>query len=107
MERTPEWLDMELVEEGARFDRNISANLSPFFIRGAFIATFMNKYSALPMAITNTLSSETAARRGKETATFFWTSVLPGALERFGRSEERGVGKECVSTCRSRWELYH
>src|SRR3546814_1871733 len=65
MERTPEWLDMELVEEGARFDRNISANLSPFFIRGAFIATFMNKYSALPMAITNTLSSDTAARRVK------------------------------------------
>src|SRR3546814_14715820 len=25
------------------------------------------------------------------------------ALERMGRSEERRVGKECVSTCRSRW----
>src|SRR3546814_13391805 len=24
-----------------------------------------------------------------------------------GRSEERRVGKECVSTCRSRWSLYH
>src|SRR3546814_12370532 len=24
-----------------------------------------------------------------------------------GRSEERRVGKECVSTCRSRWALYH
>src|SRR3546814_15568442 len=23
------------------------------------------------------------------------------------RSEERRVGKECVSTCRSRWEPYH
>src|SRR3546814_14606174 len=23
------------------------------------------------------------------------------------RSEERSVGKECVSTCRSRWSLYH
>src|SRR3546814_11493825 len=23
------------------------------------------------------------------------------------RSEERRVGKECVSTCRSRWSLYH
>src|SRR3546814_15904370 len=23
------------------------------------------------------------------------------------RSEERGVGKECVSTCRSRWSPYH
>src|SRR3546814_1377068 len=26
---------------------------------------------------------------------------------RLGRSEERRVGKECVSTCRSRWSPYH
>src|SRR3546814_8853986 len=26
---------------------------------------------------------------------------------RRGRSEERRVGKECVSTCRSRWSPYH
>src|SRR3546814_16353449 len=26
---------------------------------------------------------------------------------RFDRSEERRVGKECVSTCRSRWSPYH
>src|SRR3546814_10858760 len=29
---------------------------------------------------------------------------LPGTIE---RSEERRVGKECVSTCRSRWSPYH
>src|SRR3546814_17030863 len=29
----------------------------------------------------------------------------PGAAR--GRSEERRVGKECVSTCRSRWSPYH
>src|SRR3546814_4586238 len=35
-------------------------------------------------------------------------SVLPRLLHRlFGRSEERRVGKECVSTCRSRWSRYH
>ena len=84
MERIPDWLDMTLVEEGARVDRNAAANLGPFIIRGAFIATFMNKYAALPMAITGTLTSQTAARRVKDTATFFSTSVLPGALERFG-----------------------
>src|SRR3546814_17559471 len=29
-------------------------------------------------------------------------------LDRFdARSEERRVGKECVSTCRSRWSPYH
>src|SRR3546814_13796523 len=25
----------------------------------------------------------------------------------YGRSEERSVGKECVSTCRYRWSPYH
>src|SRR3546814_5161069 len=27
--------------------------------------------------------------------------------EHMNRSEERRVGKECVSTCRSRWSPYH
>src|SRR3546814_13986712 len=27
--------------------------------------------------------------------------------DNFVRSEERRVGKECVSTCRSRWSPYH
>src|SRR3546814_14695018 len=31
-----------------------------------------------------------------------WTAQLANRLT-FGRSEERRVGKECVSTCRSRW----
>src|SRR3546814_1030999 len=30
-----------------------------------------------------------------------------GAREIAQRSEERRVGKECVSTCRSRWSPYH
>src|SRR3546814_16974847 len=30
-----------------------------------------------------------------------------GASPRGLRSEERRVGKECVSTCRSRWAPYH
>src|SRR3546814_11225666 len=35
---------------------------------------------------------------------------IPGArriTSRAQRSEERRVGKECVSTCRSRWSPYH
>src|SRR3546814_1428517 len=39
---------------------------------------------------------------------------LIGVMERLflswlnsNRSEERSVGKECVSTCRSRWSPYH
>src|SRR3546814_15646266 len=39
-------------------------------------------------------------------------SLLPNILGKqaaveAGRSEERRVGKECVSTCRSRWSPYH
>src|SRR3546814_1669591 len=30
-----------------------------------------------------------------------------GAVWLISRSEERRVGKECVSTCRSRWSPYH
>src|SRR3546814_19969132 len=33
-------------------------------------------------------------------------SIGPGRLY-LDRSEERRVGKECVSTCRSRWSPYH
>ncbi len=84
MERTPDWVDMDLVREGARLDLNATANVAPYAIRGAFIATFVNKYSALPMALTGTLSNETAARRVRETAHFFACTVLPGALERRG-----------------------
>src|SRR3546814_21189500 len=34
------------------------------------------------------------------------TGDLAGKVKA-GRSEERRVGKECVSTCRSRWSPYH
>src|SRR3546814_4497183 len=41
-----------------------------------------------------------AGRRGHE------DGDQPVLVERL-RSEERRVGKECVSTCRSRWSPYH
>jgi hypothetical protein len=84
MERLPAWLNTKLIEQGARVERNAYAHRAPFVIRGGLLATFMNKYSALPMALTGTLSNGTAARRIKETATFFTTTVMPGALERHG-----------------------
>jgi hypothetical protein len=84
MERMPAWLDRALIEEGARKQRSAYVFVAPYAIRGAFFATFMNKYSALPMAITGALTRETAARRVKETATFFTASVLPHALDRYG-----------------------
>ena len=81
MEVRPDWLDMDLVREGARLNRLPMAVTSPWMIRGAFLATFLNKYTALPMAITGTLSNSSAARRVNETATFFTVTTLPNALE--------------------------
>ncbi|MBN7796066.1 oxygenase MpaB family protein [Parahaliea mediterranea] len=85
METIPEWIDLGMVEEGARQERVPIATLSPFAIRGAFIATFMNKYTALPMTMTGTLSDAKSARRVFETASFFTATVMPGALQRFGK----------------------
>lgn len=84
MEHIPDWLDMELVEKGARVTRNYMAVMVPFAIRGAFVATFMNKYSGLPMALTGALSGSSSVQRVNETASFFTTACLPGALDRYG-----------------------
>src|SRR3546814_15251475 len=48
----------------------------------------------------------------RQMATALQNFVEDAPLERAraiarGRSEERRVGKECVSTCRSRWSPYH
>ena len=84
MERTPAWLDMQLVEEGARHARVGAAYLGPFLNRGAFLATFLNTYAALPMALTGALTGRRAAHRINETASFFAITTLPGALDRHG-----------------------
>src|SRR3546814_1070163 len=34
-------------------------------------------------------------------------AVLAPAVDQIGRAHVRRVGKECVSTCRSRWSPYH
>jgi hypothetical protein len=88
MEATPAWLDMDLVREGARQARIPAAFLAPFVTRGAFIATFMNSYAALPMALTGALGGQRAARRVNETSSFFAVTALPGALERHGTGFE-------------------
>lgn len=84
MEEIPTWIDMDLVERGARAERVGAALAAPFAIRGAFLATFINEYAALPMAITGSLSDKRAARRVNETASFFATTVLPGGMRRDG-----------------------
>lgn len=84
MEATPDWIDLDLVEQGARVERVGAALAAPYAIRGAFLATFLNEYAALPMAITGSLSDKRAARRVNETASFFATTVLPGGMRSDG-----------------------
>lgn len=84
MEAMPEWLDMELVEKGARVTRIQMGVIVPFVIRGVFISTFTNKFSGLPMALTGALAGGSSARRIQETSSFFTTASLPRALERYG-----------------------
>ena len=83
MEATPDWVDMAMVEEGAKHERIPLGTISPFAIRGAFIATFMNKYTALPMTMTGTLTDQQSVRRVFETASFFTATTMPRAMERF------------------------
>lgn len=88
MEATPDWLDMDLVEAGARVERIPMAFAAPFATRGAFVATFLNTYAALPMALTGALGGRMAAKRVNETSSFFTVTTLPGALDRYGRGFE-------------------
>ena len=84
MEEVPDWIDLDLIERGARAERVSAALAAPYAIRGAFLATFLNEYAALPMAITGSLSDKRAARRVNETAAFFATTVLPNGMRRDG-----------------------
>jgi hypothetical protein len=84
MQQFPAWLDAKLIEQGARIERNAFAHSAPFIIRGGLIATFMNKYAALPMVLTGALSKGSAAHRVNETAIFFTQTVMPDVLDRHG-----------------------
>src|SRR3546814_19659998 len=46
-------------------------------------------------------------RLGVNTPTLSTRCTRPVDITSILRSEERRVGKECVSTCRSRWSPYH
>ena len=84
METVPDWIDLDLIELGSRLERIPAALAAPFAIRGAFLATFLNEYAALPMALTGSLSDKRAAKRVNETASFFASTVLPGGMDRDG-----------------------
>ena len=58
--------------------------------------------------VTATYGTLTITKRNVTLTSATDTKVYDGeALTNDERSEERRVGKECVSTCRSRWSPYH
>src|SRR3546814_3031069 len=67
------------------------------------------KAPSTPPAVT---ASVTVSKRRGIALTHHKIELTAQHLHRFAaanplRSEERRVGKECVSTCRSRWSPYH
>src|SRR3546814_2833024 len=79
---------------------------------------FFKQKTAYEMRISDWSSDVCSSDLGAEIvvplATAFWGDIYGKLRDPFGviwslsgRSEERRVGKECVSTCRSRWSPYH
>src|SRR3546814_2656280 len=69
---------------------------SPFVVRDIRVEGIQRVdpgtiFSYLPVKVGETFTQEEASQ----------------AIQKLYRSEERRVGKECVSTCRSRWSPYH
>src|SRR3546814_6626014 len=65
--------------------------ISPVFIWPSLTIKIPGNFVSQPLFATGTYWREFAS-----------IAATPGT-----RSEERRVGKECVSTCRSRWSPYH
>src|SRR3546814_14444374 len=81
-------------------------------LEDARLAEMARSYGALGYVTKKSSAAEIvlAVRAVLAGKTAFETCRAPRApeeLEAFNRSEERRVGKECVSTCRSRWSPHH
>src|SRR3546814_12935149 len=89
-------------------DLNVDVKQSGLRLRAA--RTVVNFTNAGQLRLQRiTASGGVVVTRGNEVATGD-TAVYDfnqRIITMVGRSEERRVGKECVSTCRSRWSRYH
>src|SRR3546814_8373317 len=70
------------------------------------IAGSLRRYPPRPLLIAAILTTPPAARQHFPDAVRKQSSPA-GRSFGLDRSEERRVGKECVSTCRYRWSPYH
>src|SRR3546814_14972333 len=69
----------------------------------------LTRFSAAPPSISGTIPpfSKSSVRRRSPCFSLSTHAKRTFSTCRYARSEERRVGKECVSTCRSRWSPYH
>ena len=81
---------------------------------GAGVYIFMlttNKSAVLPTIRSRTQVIELPPLKRDALLTVLTEHNIPQSQQQIAvgitRSEERRVGKECVSTCRSRWSPYH
>src|SRR3546814_323275 len=99
---------LALAEVGSIAQRRVAMLVDPALSFGlpAFLSTDPGLQSGLMIAeVTSAaLMSENRSLANPRTADSTPTSANQ---EDHVRSEERRVGKECVSTCRSRWSPYH
>lgn len=91
VEQEPDWVDWDKIEYAAENARVITALAGEAIIRVAFMMTYVNGYQGLPMVITGQLTSESAAKRMKETISTFKMATLPGALKRGGVAYQSAV----------------
>src|SRR3546814_14827399 len=82
------------------------------FVEGAVAAlgrvdVFVNNAGICPFHAFLDMPAETFERTMRVNMHGAYFMVQAAANQMVKRSEERRVGKECVSTCKSRWSSYH
>ena len=91
VEQEPDWVNWEKIDFGAENARLLGAMAGEVVVRIAFMMTYMNGYQGLPMVITGALTSESAAKRMKETISTFKLATLPGALKKGGVAYQSAI----------------
>lgn len=91
VETVPDWVDWNKIEKACENNRLITALGGEAIMRVAFMMTYVNGYQGLPMVITGALTSDSAAKRMRETTSTFKLATLPGALRRGGEAYQSAV----------------
>src|SRR3546814_17858581 len=76
-------------------------------LQGKTIAPVQEMCGKLKAALDARHSSDTLILARTDSLAVEGFDAAMDRAEAYLRSEERRVGKECVSTCRSRWSPYH